>query len=150
MPWVKIFQPFSAKRQSTKILVDNAEKLLSRCISDWTFFEVEALHVVATIDILPDVSLSSRPECLDSILLSFLHLVLIGALDNRHTLTRVNLVPLDAVTAKVLDRLNTICFALDFDFVRLHGFLNSLTDFAEPSINAGMANSSVSCVFYCF
>jgi hypothetical protein len=54
---------------------------------------------MAAIHVFPYVSLTRRSEGFNGILFAFLHLVLIWALDNRHALTSMNLVPLDAMTA---------------------------------------------------
>jgi len=97
VPRVVVLEPFAAKGQSTEILVDHAEQLLGGGVSDWTLVKVKALHVVAAVDVLPDVTLSGRAERFDSVLFALLHLVLIGALDDRNTLSCVDLVPFDAV-----------------------------------------------------
>lgn len=97
MPRVEILEPFAAKGQSTEILVDHAKQLLGGGVSDWTLFEVKALHIVAAIDVLPDVTLTGRAERFNSVLFAFLHLVLIGTLYDWNALSCVDLIPFNAV-----------------------------------------------------
>lgn len=145
---VKLLKPFAAERKCTEILIDNT-KQLSCGVSSYGFLvKIESLHVMAAIHVFPYVSLTRRSEGFNGILFAFLHLVLIWALDNRHALASMNLVPLDAMTAKVLDCLNSISLALNFDLIRFHGLLNGFTDLTESGIDTRVTNAGICRIFY--
>ena len=144
---IELFQPFAAKSECSKILVDNTEQLSCSIGSDRFLVLIEFLHVMAAIYIFPHVTFSGRSEGLNSVLLTFLHLVLIWTLNDRHALSSVNLIPLYAVATKVLNCSNAVGFSLDFDFIRLHSLLDCFTDLTESGIDTRMTDAGVRRVF---
>lgn len=131
-----LFEPFPAECEGAELLIDRAEKLGGLCVPDWFLVVIKLLHVVAAVDVLPNSALARGAEGLNRILLAFLHFVLIRTLDYRDTLACMDLIPLDAMSAQVLNRLYSIGFALYFNFVRLHGLLDGFTNLTEACINS--------------
>jgi len=144
---IELFQPFAAKSECSEILVDNTEQLSCSIGSDRFLVLIEFLHVMTAIYVFPNVTFSGRSEGLNSILFTFLHLVLILALNDGHALSSVNLVPLYAVATEILNRSDAVGFALDFNFIRLHSLLYCFTNLTKSGIDTRMTDAGVSRVF---
>lgn len=67
---------------------------------------IGVLHVMTTLHVFIHIALASRAESLDGEYLSFLHLCLVTALDNRHTLTGVNNIRQERMTIQVSNGFN--------------------------------------------
>lgn len=87
---------------------------------------------------------SRRPESLDRIHLTLLHLHIGVVLDTGHSLTCVDFVGVDRVPIEVLDHLDRVHLAPDLHLVGLHGLLDIATQFTDPNINACLPHTSIS------
>src|SRR6218665_2270220 len=58
----------------------------------------------------------------------------------------MNLVWSDRVAVQIADWLDLISFAVEFDFIGFHHFLNGGANITETNINTGCPNTSVGCI----
>ena len=68
--------------------------------------------------------------------LSFFHLGLVAALDDRDALTAVYGVLIDVVSVQVADAFHRKRRSTDLDLVALHHLLDGRTDITHPDVNA--------------
>mmetsp|Transcript_8318 Transcript_8318/g.20659 ORF Transcript_8318/g.20659 Transcript_8318/m.20659 type:complete len:370 (+) Transcript_8318:1018-2127(+) len=104
---------------------------------------IEVLHVVAALQVLMHDPFAGRSEGLDGVQLSLLHLGLVAALDNGHTLSRMNLIRADRVSVEIPDRLDRVSLPVNLDFIRLHDLLNRGTNVAQAHVDACLPYSRV-------
>ena len=142
MPRVQIFKPFSSKCKRSEILVDHIKQILGLFVVKFSLRQIKFPHVVADISrVVVDVALSCRAKCLDSELLTFLHLCLVVSLHDWHRFACVDAVRLDTMAAKILDALNLVCLSFDRTLVRLHCFLNGFTDLAKSCVDSSHSDT---------
>ena len=98
---------------------------------------------MATVDIFPDVSFSGGAEGLECVVFTFFHLIDIWTFHDWNTLSCVDLIAFDAMSAQVLDSFDFVSLVLDFDLVRLHGLLDRLTDLTKSCIDARVSDAGV-------
>lgn len=149
MSWVKLFQPLSTECQGSKIISNRIKQSLGVCVSNyWILWSIEVEHIMTTVHVFINISLTSASEGLNCILFPLLHSFGITIFYNWHTLTSMNSIALNTVPTKISNTLNRVCFVSNLNFVRLHRFLNLLSDISQTNINPGCFNTSVSSIFY--
>lgn len=99
---------------------------------------------MSTTYILSHVALSGTAEGLNGKHFTLLHLGLIATLDNRNALATMDNVLVNVVTVEVPDTLDGIHSPVDFNFVTLHGFLDSGTNVAHADVNTRFLHAAVS------
>lgn len=91
---------------------------------------------MAAVAIMIHVALPRTSKSLNSILLALFHSSLIAVLNDRDSLTRVDLVSSDIVTIQVPDTLYRVDFISYFNLVTFHGLLDSLANICQPHVDA--------------
>mmetsp|Transcript_2590 Transcript_2590/g.4296 ORF Transcript_2590/g.4296 Transcript_2590/m.4296 type:complete len:310 (-) Transcript_2590:667-1596(-) len=135
-PSVISLQPSAAKSECSERTSDMRQKLLGRRHAQGYVRSIKRLHIVTAFQVLYNVSSAGGAKCLNRIALAFFHLGHFTTLNDGNTLARMNLVRRDGMSLKVAAALDFMCLAVNLYFVRLHYFLDSLTDIAQTNINA--------------
>jgi len=91
---------------------------------------------MAAVAIMIHVALPRTSKSLYSILLTLFHSSLIAVLNDRNSLTRVDLVSSDIVTIQVPDTLYWVDFIPYFNLITFHGLLDSLANICQPHVDA--------------
>mmetsp|Transcript_15524 Transcript_15524/g.23281 ORF Transcript_15524/g.23281 Transcript_15524/m.23281 type:complete len:248 (-) Transcript_15524:422-1165(-) len=137
------FEPSTTKSKRTKIFVDMIKELFCLVVANWDVACFKSLHVMRTLSIFMHKSLTRRSKCLDCIKLILLHFGGRTSPHNGNTLSSVNTVLTNRMSIEVTDRLDFVRFTLDFNFIRLHGFLNCSANIAQAHINSCLFDTSV-------
>lgn len=91
---------------------------------------------MAAVAIMIHVALPRTSKRLNSILLALFHPSLIAILNDRDSLTRVDLISSDIVTIQVPDTLYGVNFITYFNLVTFHGLLDSLANICQSHVDA--------------
>ena len=130
MTRIELFKPLSAESKGSKLLIYHIEKAFCLGIADhYIFVQIKVSHIVTAVQVFVDVASTCRAESFDGVLFTFYHSRCLVVFNNVDTLSSVNLVPLYAVTAEILDRFDWIRFISHLDLERLHRLLNLLSNF---------------------
>ncbi len=89
-----------------------------------------------TTHVISNKALAGATKGLNGENITFLHLGLIAALDDRHALTAVDAVREDVVSVQIPDTLHRKGGAADLDLVALHHLLDGATNVTHAHINA--------------
>ena len=149
MPRVKLFEPLASEGQSSEVIANSVkEGLRVRISDDWILRRIELHHIVTAIRAFIYITFSSTAERLNSVLLPLFHSSCVSIFYYWHTLAGMNPVASNTVATKVSDALYGVGFVANLHLIRLHSFLDLLSDVSESHINARRLDSGVSCVFY--
>lgn len=86
--------------------------------------------------IVPHVALSGTAESFHSKNLIFLHLCLVTALHDGHTLAAMDNMLVNVVTVQVPDTFHRVCRPVNITLVAFHDLLDSCTDITDADINS--------------
>jgi hypothetical protein len=100
-------------------------------------FEKPQTKVETSTYVVPHISATGTPECLDSKHLSLLHPRGLIILHERNALVPVDTVGFYVVACDVSDCLDRISLAVDDDFVAFHDLLDGGAKVGDASVDAG-------------
>ena len=92
--------------------------------------------VAVDADVVSQIGFSCATERFDGEDVAFLHALVGLGLDEGDLLVTVDTVAEDVVAGDVADGFDGDCFAVEFDFVALHYFLDGFTDVVDSGVNA--------------
>ena len=115
--WEVWLQPFSCESESTEVFVNCSQKCFCLVVSDCYIWFIEVLHVVAAIYILENFTFTSGSKGFNGILLSLNHFCFWATLNDRYTISSMDLVSLHTMTAQVLDCFDWVCLVSNFNLI---------------------------------
>ena len=110
---------------------------------------MEVFHVVRTVSIFPDITLSSWSKGFNSVLLAFLHLLVCMSFNTGNGFSSMNFVWFDRMSIQVLDCLHWISSSFDLNFVWLHSLLYFSSNLTESGIYSCLFDAGVCGIFDC-
>ena len=103
----------------------------------------KGIALLQVTHIVSHVALAGTTEGLDGEHFAFLHLGLVGALDDGDTLAAVDDMLVNVVTVEVPDTLDGVHGSVEFDLVALHRLLDGGADVTHADVNARLADTRV-------
>mmetsp|Transcript_13742 Transcript_13742/g.19578 ORF Transcript_13742/g.19578 Transcript_13742/m.19578 type:complete len:236 (+) Transcript_13742:178-885(+) len=145
-----IVQPTTAPRQRAVMVVDVLEKLTGFLGPEVSEADFLVFHVMATLHIFQDHTPTCAAKGLDCIELILLHSLCVLVFDDGYAFPCMDRIVCNGVPVQVADSFDRVRFAFEFNFVRLHHFLNLFANIAKAHIDSGSFNASIRRVFDSF
>jgi len=147
-----IVDPSSAPSQSTMVLINIFQHLPAYGVFQGHLYSLvfKVFHIMGAFPSFSNISFTGASEGFYGIDFAFLHFSLRATLYYGDRLACMHSILVNRVPTEISNTENGFDFAINFNLVALHDFLDGFSDIAKPHINPRLLNTSHGRVFDSF